>query len=62
MLCLIAWDVLFLPMKFCKELDQESPKSSPEGLNCSGDSQDGQRGSGCREEWKAGPEMHGQQC
>lgn len=32
-LFLIAWDALFPPIKFCKELSQESPKSSPEGLN-----------------------------
>lgn len=54
MLFLMAWDVLFPPMKFCEGLDQGSPKSSPEGLNCFGDSQDGQDGSGCMEAWKAG--------
>lgn len=37
-LFLIAWDVLFPPGKSSKELVQESPKSSPEGLNNLGDS------------------------
>lgn len=32
-LFLIAWDVLFPPVKSSKELVLESPKSSPEGLN-----------------------------
>lgn len=36
-LILVAWDALFPPMKFCKELGQMSSKSSPEGLNHFGD-------------------------
>lgn len=69
-LFLIAWDALFPPGESSKELVQESPKSSPEGLNNLGDSWDRQEGNGVREESKTGSwevpnaflEACGQQC
>lgn len=69
-LLLIAWDVLFPPIRFCKELGQELPKSSPEGLSHFGDSQDRQESNGVTEERKTGAwgvpvavfEACGQQC